>query len=79
MKAIGGAPNRARYAMNGFVIAVGIYVKPLLAQAKAAAEEIGAVSIDMGRTACEVPLASAYIAKAEAAGRVGKKKKTIRC
>jgi 3-methyladenine DNA glycosylase AlkD len=79
VKGIGSAQNRIRYTMNGFVIAVGAYVEPLLKQAKAAAEQIGAVSVDMGGTACKVPLASAYIEKIEAAGRVGKKRKTIRC
>lgn len=79
VKEIGSAPNRVRYTMNGFVIAVGAYVKPLLKQAKAAAQKIGAVSVDMGDTNCNVPLATAYIAKIEAAGRVGKKRKTIRC
>ncbi|MGC1416263.1 MAG: DNA alkylation repair protein [Candidatus Acidiferrum sp.] len=71
--------NRVRYTMNGFVIAVGAYVKPLLKQAKAAARQIGAVSVDVGDTACKVPLATAYIEKIEAAGRVGQKRKTIRC
>jgi 3-methyladenine DNA glycosylase AlkD len=79
VREIGKVPNRARYTMNGFVIAVGTYVKPLLEQAKVVAQEIGAVSVDMGGTACKVPLAAASIAKAEAAGRVGKKKRTIRC
>lgn len=71
--------NRVRYTMNGFVISVGAYVKPLLKQAKAAAKQIGAVSVDVGDTACKVPLATAYIEKIEAAGRVGQKRKTIRC
>jgi len=74
-----GAQNRVRYTMNGFVIAVGTYVKPLLKQAKAAAQQVGAVSVDVGATACTVPLATAHIEKIETAGRVGKKKKTIRC
>jgi hypothetical protein len=65
--------------MNGFVIAAGTYVKPLLKQAKAAAQQIGAVSVDMGDTACNIPLAAAYIEKNESAGRVRQKKKTIRC
>jgi len=78
-KQISSAQNRVRYTMNGFVISVGGYVKPLLAHAKAAAEKIGEVYVDVGETACQVPLASASIAKAEAAGRVGRKKKTIRC
>jgi len=79
VKEIPNAQNRVRYNMNGFVIAVGAYVKPLLKQAKAAAQKIGDVSVDMGDTSCKVPLATAYIAKIEAAGRVGKKRKTIRC
>jgi 3-methyladenine DNA glycosylase AlkD len=79
VKGIGSAQNRVRHTMNGFVIAVGSYVKPLLKQAKSAAKQIGDVSVDAGDTACKVPLASAYIQEIEAAGRVGKKKKTIRC
>jgi 3-methyladenine DNA glycosylase AlkD len=79
VKEIHKAQNRVCYTMNGFVIAVGAYVKPLLKQAKASARQIGAVSVDVGDTACTVPLATAYIEKIEAAGRVGKKRKTIRC
>lgn len=79
VKGIMGAQNRVRYTMNGFVIAVGAYVKPLLKQAKATARQIGPVSVDVGDTACSVPLATAYIEKIEAAGRAGQKRKTIRC
>lgn len=73
------APNRIRYTMNGFVISVGTYVKPLLRQAKAAAKKIGKVSVAMGDTACKVPLATEYIEKVEKMNRVGKKRKTIKC
>lgn len=79
VKGIKSAQNRVRYTMNGFVIAVGTYVKPLSKQAKATAGQIGIVSVDVGDTACNVPLATAYIEKIEAAGRLGKKRKTIRC
>jgi 3-methyladenine DNA glycosylase AlkD len=79
VKQIDTAPNRVRYTMNGFVIAVGAYVKPLLKQAKAAAKKIGTVSVDMGDTACKVPRALEYIEKIEKSGRVGKKRKTIKC
>ncbi|MBI3465809.1 MAG: hypothetical protein HY000_22560 [Planctomycetes bacterium] len=65
--------------MNSFVIAVGSYVKPLLNEAKAAAKKIGMVSVDMGDTACKVPLATEYIEKVVKAGRVGRKRKTIKC
>jgi hypothetical protein len=79
VKGIDGAANRERYTMNGFVIAVGTYVKPLHAAAKAAAKKLGDVSVDVGDTACEVPVAEARIAKVEGLGRVGLKRKTIRC
>jgi 3-methyladenine DNA glycosylase AlkD len=79
VKEIDGAQNRVRHTMNGFVIAVGSYVKPLLKQAKASARQIGAVSVDIGDTACKVPLATAYIEKIESSGRLGQKRKTIRC
>lgn len=79
VRGIKGAQNRVRYTMNGFIIAVGSYVKPLSKQAKATARQIGVVSVDVGDTACNVPLATAYIEKMEAAGRAGQKRKTIRC
>jgi hypothetical protein len=73
------APNRVRYQMNNFVICVGCYVRPLLAAAKRVAKQIGAVEVDMGDTACQTPLASDYIAKVEKMGRVGRKRKTLKC
>ena len=79
VKGIGGAKNRVRHTMNGFVIAGGVYVKPLGKKAMASAKALGSVSVDMGDTACKVPLAVEAIQKAEAAGRIGKKRKTIRC
>jgi len=73
------APNRVRGAMNSFVIAVGTYVKPLLGKAKTVAQQIGEVYVDVGDTACKIPLATEYIEKVESMGRVGKKRKTMRC
>jgi 3-methyladenine DNA glycosylase AlkD len=73
------APNRVRYAMNSFIIAVGIYIKSLNTLAKKAAERIGVVTVDMGNTACKVPFAPDYIKKAEKRGSIGKKRKTARC
>lgn len=73
------AADTVRYTMNGFVIAVGSYVKPQSKRAKISAKKIGEVSVDMGETACRVPLATEYIAKVEKAGRVGKKRKTLKC
>jgi 3-methyladenine DNA glycosylase AlkD len=79
VKGIPTAQNRVRYTMNSFIISVGSYVKPLLKQAKAAAQKVGAVQVDMGETACKIPLATEYIEKVEAAVRTGQKRKTIRC
>jgi 3-methyladenine DNA glycosylase AlkD len=79
VKEIGGAKNRVRSAMNRFVISVGSYVAPLVGAAKKAAVTMGDVSVDVGDTACKVPVALEYIAKVEAMGRVGKKRKTMRC
>jgi hypothetical protein len=76
---IDGAKNRVKYTMNGFVINVGAYVVPLNERAKAVAAELGEIHVDVGDTACEVPVATKYIAKIEGMGRVGQKRKTIRC
>jgi 3-methyladenine DNA glycosylase AlkD len=74
------APNRVRYNMNGFIIAVGIHIKPLHDQARAAAAEIGPVHVDMmGDTNSKVPKALDQIALAEFLGRIGQKRKSIRC
>ncbi len=72
-------PNRVRYTMNAFVIAVGCYVKPLTAAALTTAKAVGAVSVDVGETACRVPAAADYIRKVEARGTLGKKRKTAKC
>ena len=77
-KTIHQSANQTRYVMNDFVIAVGSYVKPLSAKAQAVAARIGEVKVDMGDTACKVPLASEYIKKTLAKGG-GAKRKSIRC
>jgi hypothetical protein len=79
VKEIHNVHDRVRYAMNNFVICVGSYVKPLAARAKAAAKKIGVVNVDMGDTSCKVPVASEYIAKVESAGKIGQKRKHVKC
>jgi len=71
--------NRVRYTMNGFVIAVGSYVKALTKKANEVAATIGKVHVDVGGTACKVPLATEYIKKIEDKGNIGKKRKAARC
>lgn len=77
--ALATAQNRVRYAMNGFVISVGGYVTSLTKKAVGVAKKVGKVEVDMGETSCQVPDALAYIAKMERSGRIGKKRKTIKC
>ena len=76
---IDGAMNRVRYTMNGFVIATGAYVSPLTKRAKQTAKRLGKVEVEMDGTSCKVPLALEAITKIEKMGRVGKKRKTIKC
>jgi 3-methyladenine DNA glycosylase AlkD len=78
-KEIGTAPNRVKYTMNGFVIAVGASVASLTPLARKVAADIGTVHVEMGDTSCKVPLATEMIRKVESMGRVGKKRATAKC
>ncbi|MGA2244396.1 MAG: DNA alkylation repair protein [Verrucomicrobiota bacterium] len=78
-KSIHQSANLVRRQMNGFVIAVGSYVQPMTDAAIRVGEKIGPVTVDMGKTACEVPFAPAYIRKVQKRGAVGKKRKSAKC
>ncbi|MBT3208535.1 MAG: DNA alkylation repair protein [Bacteroidetes bacterium] len=78
-KEIHQAKNRVRYAMNGFLIAIGSYIIELNEKSKKIAAMVGKVEVNMGGTACKVPLAKNYIEKVEDRGNLGKKRKTARC
>ena len=78
-KTIHSSPNRTRYTMNGFIIAVGSYVAALTNDAVATAKQNGLIMVDMGDTSCKVPDAIVYIDKVKARGSLGKKKKTVKC
>lgn len=78
-ESIHDSKNRVKYTMNGFVIAVGSYIKELTDEAQITAESIGKVDVFMGKTACKVPLAYSYIQKVVDKGRIGKKRKEARC
>lgn len=71
--------NRVKYAMNSFVIAVGISYIPLHEYAYEIAHRIGVIAVDMGDTNCKTPSAQAYIKKAMDAHRIGFKRKYVRC
>jgi len=71
--------SRVKYTMNGFVIAVGSYYRPLLEKAKSVSLEIGKVEVEMNGTSCKVPFAKDYIDKIEKKNKVGHKRKTAFC
>jgi 3-methyladenine DNA glycosylase AlkD len=73
-KKIHDAPDRVRLVMNGFIIAVGSYIKSLTAEAVIVAKQVGKVSVNMGGTACKVPDAVEYINKVKQRGTIGKKR-----
>lgn len=73
------AKNRVRYNMNMFVICVGSFVLPLHEEAMKVAEQLGKVHVNVGQTACKVPIASDYIKKVEEKAKLGVKKKTCIC
>ena len=78
-KEVHDAPNRVRYCMNGYVIALGGAVPELTEACKSAGDRIGKVEVSMGETACKVPVIRPYIENMENRGRIGKKKKTLKC
>lgn len=75
-KDIHQAKNRERYAMNGFIIAVGT---ALTEQAITIGEKIGKIAVNMGETSCKVPFIPDYIKKVASRGNIGKKRKSARC
>ena len=78
-KSIHKAPDAVRYQMNGFVIALGSYVKPLTELAIQTGETIGPVTADLGNNSCQVPFAPDYIRKVQQRGSIGKKRKAVKC
>ena len=78
-KQIHAAPDAVRYAMNGFIISVGGYVKDLTPLAIETGEKIGPVHADLGDNSCAIPSAPDYIRKIQTRGTLGKKRKTVKC
>lgn len=71
-------PNRVKYVMNGFVIAVGCYVAPLHTLAVKTANSIGKIAVDLVGS-CKIPFAPEQIKKFEARSPIGKKRKSPKC
>jgi hypothetical protein len=72
-------PDPVRYAMNGFIIAVGSYVTLLTDLAIEIGDEIGPVTADLGNNNCQIPFSPDYIRKVQRHGTLGKKRKTVKC
>jgi len=79
VKNISKTDPRVRHTMNGFVIAVGVYVTPLTEDAMATAKKVQASIAEMKGAPARLPDAAASIMKVKAKGGLGKKKKTVKC
>jgi 3-methyladenine DNA glycosylase AlkD len=71
-------PNRVKYVMNSFVIAVACHVKPLHKLAVETANAIGKVDVELVGS-CKIPFAPDYIKKFAARSPIGKKRKSPKC
>lgn len=76
---IEAAPDRVRYQMNNYIIAVGCYVMSLTEECLKSADALGKVTADLGPNNCTIPSAREYIQKVQARGTIGKKRKSTRC
>jgi hypothetical protein len=72
-------PNRTKYAMNNFIMSVGISYLPLHEEAMKVAKEVGEVEIFMERKLCKTNVAAEYIQNAVDKGKLGFKRKHVRC
>jgi len=77
-KSIHQQPNRVKYVMNSFVIAIACFVKPLHKLAVDTAKGIGKVDVDLVG-ACRIPFALDQIKKFKARSAIGKKRKSPKC
>jgi 3-methyladenine DNA glycosylase AlkD len=77
-KSIHKQPNRVKYVMNSFVIAVACSVKPLHKLAVETAKGIGKVSVDLVGS-CKIPFAPDYIKKVAARRPIGTKRMSPKC
>ena len=78
-RSIHKAPDAVRRGMNGFLISVGSYVKPLTEFVLETCEKIGPVTADLGNNDCQIPFVPDYIRKVEKRGAIGKKRKSAKC
>jgi len=72
-------PESVRKAMHGFVVAVGVSYLPLHEAALQTARSIGEVTITGPKGACAMKSAAEAITKAKDKGRLGFKRRAVRC
>ncbi|WP_053373460.1 DNA alkylation repair protein [Paenibacillus sp. FJAT-27812] len=73
------APDRTKFAMNNFVYTVGLSYQQLHDKAVETAKEVGPVEVNRGTAKSKFINASDNIQKATDKGRLGFKRKYVRC
>ncbi|MDQ0418019.1 hypothetical protein J2Z48_002208 [Croceifilum oryzae] len=76
---IHGSPDRTKIAMNNFIYTVGLSYLPLHDKAIETAKIVGSVEIQKGTKKSNISLASERIQKDIDKGRIGFKRKYVRC
>lgn len=73
------APDRTKYAMNNFLYTVGVSYLPLHDKAVEISKEVGPVEVCRGTAKSKLLNAFVNIQKAADKGRLGFKRKYVRC
>ncbi|MHA7965421.1 DNA alkylation repair protein [Paenibacillus sp. CAU 1782] len=76
---IHGAPERAKYSMNNFVYTVGVSYVPMHEKAVEIAAEIGPVEVQSDKKKSSSLVASERLREAIEKGRLGFKRRHVRC
>lgn len=72
-------PNRTKHAMNNFIMAVGVSYSQLHEEAMKIAKEIGAVEVSKGEKITKLNSAEKFIQNQADKGKIGFKRKYLRC
>lgn len=72
-------PNRVKFAMNNFIMSVGISYLPLHEEGKKIGEEVGKVEVLMGKKLYQTSVAIEYIQNGVDKEKLGFKRKHVRC
>ena len=78
-KSIHSQPDQTRYSMNNFVVAVGVSFLPLHEEAVKTAEAMGEAMLSAVQGSCALSSAMEAILEAKEKGRLGFKRRAVRC